>query len=451
VHDLTPALVTEALRARLGPGAACRALVRGPVGNGQETWFAEVEGVDGAGELVIRRTASGGPLEWTRRDVEAAAMRQAAGAGLPVPRVRWVEEEGPLGMPSLVMDRAPGEPATRAGGASPQTVAEELGAHLADLHGARLRGGGRGPASAAPATREELRRWEDVHRRDAAAASPLAAGLLAWLAANVPEDGQQAVLLWGDAGPHNALVADGHVSALLDWELSHLGHPLDDVGAGVWIYLGTGLEEALVEGYEHRAGHAIDRSVLDFFVTMACVTRSVMVLAGAGAFVAGRTSAPTLAGLGLQLAARHLGLAAERAGWGAVPSVELAPAEPSGLRPSPWEVDEGLARFLHDAVLAEVGSSHVRRGVKAMAGVLRANALRTLLAPAVAARRAEAEAALRERLRGTRFASADLVSVAVQVETDPAAAHLRPAVRAHLLEDLALERAALGPLDALFG
>ena len=41
-------------------------------------------------------------------------------------------------------------------------------------------------------------------------------------------------LLWGDAGPHNLLVADGRITALLDWELAHLGHPLEDLGAAQW-------------------------------------------------------------------------------------------------------------------------------------------------------------------------------------------------------------------------
>lgn len=53
---------------------------------------------------------------------------------------------------------------------------------------------------------------------------------LAWLADNVPPDRGPAVVLHGDAGPGNFLFGeDNRVAALVDWELTHLGDPMEDL------------------------------------------------------------------------------------------------------------------------------------------------------------------------------------------------------------------------------
>lgn len=57
---------------------------------------------------------------------------------------------------------------------------------------------------------------------------------LGWLADNVPQDTGPAAVLHGDAGPGN-FIHDGHkVTALVDWELAHLGDPMEDL-AQIWV------------------------------------------------------------------------------------------------------------------------------------------------------------------------------------------------------------------------
>jgi aminoglycoside phosphotransferase (APT) family kinase protein len=58
---------------------------------------------------------------------------------------------------------------------------------------------------------------------------PLIALALNWLEDNVPPDPANNVLVHGDAGPANFLYADGKVTALLDWELTHAGDPHADL------------------------------------------------------------------------------------------------------------------------------------------------------------------------------------------------------------------------------
>ncbi len=57
---------------------------------------------------------------------------------------------------------------------------------------------------------------------------------LNWLAENIPADRGRSVIVHGDAGPGNFLHRDNRVTALLDWELTHYGDPMEDL-AQCWV------------------------------------------------------------------------------------------------------------------------------------------------------------------------------------------------------------------------
>jgi Phosphotransferase enzyme family len=57
---------------------------------------------------------------------------------------------------------------------------------------------------------------------------------LAWLQRHVPDVAEAPVIVQGDTGPGNFLYRDGRVTAILDWELAHLGDRHDDLG---WLAL----------------------------------------------------------------------------------------------------------------------------------------------------------------------------------------------------------------------
>ena len=171
---------------------------------------------------------------------------------------------------------------------------------------------------------------------------PLLGALLAWLEVNVPEAEAPVRLLWADAGPHNLLVYEGRITGLLDWELAHLGDPLEDLGATVWACLpGTLERDDVLAGYE-ALGRPGGPRALRYFEALACASRSVMLLAGVQAFLAG-TAPPSNAALGQHLLLENLGRAAALAGWEGAgdPAVEPGEAPPAAqsLAPcirTPW-------------------------------------------------------------------------------------------------------------------
>ena len=415
--------VTPLLREHLGDGLEATAVARVAVGNGQETWLVEARGVRGERQLVLRRTAAAGTLEWTDRTREHTILSALAGRGLPIPRVFGL---GTLERAYLLMERLPGAPPGRLSDEERGRLGRELGLWLARLHAlAPDELGLEAPTSAREATLDEVHRWQERYRAGRAAPVPLLGALLAWAERNAPDDGEEPVLLWGDPGPHNVLVGDGRVTGLLDWELAHLGHPLEDLGGAVWSCLGRLEPDDVVAGYEAEAGR-VDAGTLAYFVALACATRSAMVVNGVEAWLAGRTTAPATAALGLDLLALNLARGAEAAGWGVLPPADDRPPE-LPFRPDAAETATGVARWLATDVLEATEDRRLRRMVKSAAALLEATASRVPAGPL------DDLAAVEERAIAAELAGGDRE------------------LRGVLLADLAREWARLEPLTRLHG
>jgi aminoglycoside phosphotransferase (APT) family kinase protein len=101
-----------------------------------------------------------------------------------------------------------------------------------------------------------IRHRAEVHGVD----NPLLPVTCDWLEANVPDYDGPVVLVQGDTGPGNFMYKNGKVTAVVDWELSHWGDPMDDIA---WLSLRTvqdtftHLPDRLRE-YAELSGHPID-------------------------------------------------------------------------------------------------------------------------------------------------------------------------------------------------
>lgn len=372
------AMVRALLRRHVDERAECTAVTRAPVGNSQETWFVDVAGLEAPLSLVLRRTAAGGTIEWTDRATEVEVLAATAAGGLPVPKVWWWEPDGgALDRAYVVMDRAPGGPPDLRQADVRTELALDLGIWLARLHRsvsipARLQ-----PTrpTTTTASREQVELWTERSEHSGLAPA-IASALCGWLAANVPDDGTDAVLLWGDPGPHNVLTdPTGRITALLDWELAHSGHPLFDVGAARWSCLGHLDRDALTTAYEQEAGVEIDRRTLGWFEVLACVSRSVMLFDGVRAAIAGRAHDPNVVGLAAAMVPANM-LRAAAIAWGISSADGVDGADGAerhgelGWGASRDQRDGVLARFLTDDVLATVTDARVRRGLKVAAALL---------------------------------------------------------------------------------
>jgi hypothetical protein len=105
---------------------------------------------------------------------------------------------------------------------------------------------------------------------------------LDWLRRNIPPYDGPVVLVQGDTGPGNFMYDREHVVAIVDWELAHLGDPMDDIA---WLSLRATQEPlpdfpARLREYETLSGFAIDETRVRYYQVMAEAKLQVMVHRG---------------------------------------------------------------------------------------------------------------------------------------------------------------------------
>lgn len=232
---------------------------------GRLGWFVDVSGPSGAHELFLQsgRGLGDGPSTFQGFEIEAEVYRALRPHGIPVPRVWGVDEV----LDVMLVDRIPGTVWFH----PPPTAEEQLGVardfvrHLATWH--RLGAEALDLPALGP-----VKTWRE-HQLDQLAASdalmaaaagdrldPLVTHAMAWLRANVPDADGPVVLVQGDTGPGNFLYEDGTVTGIIDWELAHLGDPMDDIA---WLSWRTAQHSFThfpdrMRDYEELSGIAVD-------------------------------------------------------------------------------------------------------------------------------------------------------------------------------------------------
>jgi len=91
-----------------------------------------------------------------------------------------------------------------------------------------------------------------------------------WLHANVPQGDRRVSFVQGDTGPGQFMFADGHLTALIDWELAHIGDPMLDLGVirmRNMLYPAGPLAEPIAH-YEEISGRPIDWQALRFYTVL---------------------------------------------------------------------------------------------------------------------------------------------------------------------------------------
>ena len=207
------------------------------VGGGQSnpTFFVDYD----TRSLVLRKQPPGELLPSAHAvDREYRVMRALGPAGVPVPRtVLYHAERDVVGTPFYLMEKLEGRvfaahalpglsPAER--GAMYRSMAETLARlHRVDPAAAGLADYGKPGNYFARQVARWSRQWEASRTRE----NPALDRMIAWLPSHIPE-GDETAVCHGDFRIGNLMFdpAEPKVIAILDWELSTLGHPLADLG-----------------------------------------------------------------------------------------------------------------------------------------------------------------------------------------------------------------------------
>ena len=298
-----------ALTARIGP-VRVDGVTRLSGGASRQTWGVDAT-VDGEPtRMVLQVERPGGIRTAGGMAGEAQLLRAARRAGVPVPGVVATDDGGDeLGAPFMVMDRVEGETIPRRllrddEYATARTLlARQAGAALAAVH--RI-----DPDEVAGLhAQDQVEQFRDLLDLLGEPHPAFELGLR-WLDAHRPDVSGHAVV-HGDFRTGNLIVGPEGLRAVLDWELAHLGDPVEDLGwfcVRAWRFGsprpagGFGSVEDLIDGYVAAGGRPVSVEDVRWWEAMGTLKWGVMCIVQAGTHLSGASRSVELAAIGRRTA-----------------------------------------------------------------------------------------------------------------------------------------------------
>ena len=300
-----------------------------PGGASREIWSFECA-MERGGEtsrraMVLRRDPGAHNISSSRRH-EFMVIRAAFEERIPVPEVFWVSEDpAVLGSAFFIMERIDGETLARrllrddtyarAREVMPAQLAEILAKiHRIDPVRHKL------DFLAEPgdnAALTEVRRYQENFRVLALEPHPAFELAFRWLLERVPKMARK-TLVHGDYRIGNVVFGPEGVRSILDWELAHLGDPMEDVGwmcVRAWRFGndqkpvgGLGSREDFFQAYEKASGTAVDPEAARFWEVFGNLRWGIITIGQARTHIDGFVKSVELASIGRRTAETELEL-----------------------------------------------------------------------------------------------------------------------------------------------
>jgi aminoglycoside phosphotransferase (APT) family kinase protein len=301
---LDTTLLRRALTRALGSGVTLDEPRRVSGGASRETWSFDALRGQAPQPLILRRDPPGAPKGGMA--LEGKLLDAAAAAGVPVPGLITASDDASIvGSAFLVMERLDGETIPRKilrddeYASAREVLAAQCGTVLAHLHQMDV--------AALPELQQPdpLGEWRTVLDN---VGEPHPAFELAfrWLEQHRPASTRTTVV-HGDFRNGNLIVGPEGIRAVLDWELAHLGDPMEDLG---WLCVrawrfgvdkpvgGFGSYDELVGAYEEASGEKVDRDALRWWETLGTLKWGIMCIMQAMAHTSGAVRSVELAAIG---------------------------------------------------------------------------------------------------------------------------------------------------------
>jgi aminoglycoside phosphotransferase (APT) family kinase protein len=291
-----------------------------PGGQSRETWSFDASWTEGGsprnGGFIMRRDPDASLLE-SDRHLEFGVMDAMRPLGIPVPEMYWLEEDSSwLDRPFCMMERIDGcETSPNKVLMDPRffPVRNKIAANFAGILGRihqvdwaalNLPVLGQAPAPA-DCARLEVDRWEAILRQEALEPQPVLRGALRWMRRNLPAPPEKVVIVHADYRTGNFLAdPSGEIRGILDWEMTHLGDPMEDVAWAAirpWRWMGNELVGGLLERadfyrqYEAASGITVDGEAVRFWEVLGNLKLAAIFLTGGRSYCEGRTRSAMMA------------------------------------------------------------------------------------------------------------------------------------------------------------
>jgi aminoglycoside phosphotransferase (APT) family kinase protein len=300
-------------------------------GASRQTWSfdAVIEPEAGPGAekrlaIVLRRDPRQAAAQGLDRLLEYRVLAAAHAEGVAVPKP-YLPGDDSLGAPFFLMERVEGETLPRRllrdqrYERARAAMGQQLAAILARIHRIPTEKYELGALPSPPAGRTpaetELDRFEDMYRRVAADPHPALELGFRWLRARAPRmwaRSERPVLVHGDFRVGNVIFGPEGVRAMLDWELAHIGDPMEDVGwlcVRSWRFGNDGLvvggvarREDFRRAYEEAGGYPVDAERVRFWELFGNLRWGVFCLSLARPYLDGHSRSVELAAIGRRTA-----------------------------------------------------------------------------------------------------------------------------------------------------
>ena len=258
--------------------------------------------------LILRRDPPGSLIE-TERVVEFGAYRAFYGTAVPVPEALWLEEEADwLDYPFFVMEELHGLESSPQLLLGPpysdyaERLAEQKWTILGEISKADpvALGLDRVMEAVNPdqCWQRELAHWEKSIDEDELCPQPVIRAAIRWLRRNPPPPAQKISVVHADYRTGNFLYdTEGNIRAILDWEMAHLGDPLEDLAWGlnpVWRWAhderagGLARDEDAIRIWEKASGLRADPVALHWWKVFSSVKGQAIWVSSAKEFTDGK-------------------------------------------------------------------------------------------------------------------------------------------------------------------
>lgn len=313
------------LSARWGKTVAVGAMKRFPAGMSWVTiGFTAASPGEEPLELILRVGDPGGLFSPYSSSPEYEALAALSSVpGLPIPKA-YEHSDDPriLGAPFVITQRVHGDTPTPWGGGDDRGEAanQSLGRDFADALGAihafdwsgtpmaAWANGKEGPITPQTTARHETRYWAKHANLGVGSTPPQMHFAMRWLETHAPE-AERITVVHGDYRVGNFLQHEGRITAVLDWELVHLGDPHADLAwAGLRTFAaGTTRVGGLIERdefyarWQAKTGLKVRPEVVSYYQVMVQFKMASMLMGAMIRVKAGRSRDVRMAAMGFQL------------------------------------------------------------------------------------------------------------------------------------------------------
>lgn len=270
-------------------------------GASRETWSFEADGR----ALVLQRQRPGDGRDM---GVEAAVLSAAFSAGVPVPEL-IASGVTASGARYMIMAHVPGETIARKilrderFTRSRQNLVPQMARAMARLHAVDV-----ADISQLPATDQvsQYRATLDDLNASLGQSHPTFELAFRWLETNRPSS-RRSTLVHGDFRLGNVMVDDSGLAAVLDWELAHVGDPLEDLGwlcVRAWRFgsvlpvAGLAPYETLLDEYRAASGFDVNARDVLWWEVLGTLKWGIMCMIQASSHLLGLLRSHEMAAIG---------------------------------------------------------------------------------------------------------------------------------------------------------